>query len=254
MFSHQEIRSFNELEMSIYNYILSNKEKVVYMKIRDLADGAHVSTTTVLRFCKKVGCEGYSEFKLRLKQELLEQKSQQPDLDISAMTEFFQRAEGEAYQNSLKKALDILEHSDIVVFIGVGSSAVLGKYGARYFNNAGCLSMCIDDPFTPVFCEESDRVTVIALSVSGTTEQTLNMAGQLKARGSSLISITDSANCPLANMSDCNIAYYIPVLRLDEYFDLTSQIPVLFTLETLGRRLCGRKRKTVTLKNKEPEL
>ena len=41
MFSHQEIRSFNELEMSIYNYILSNKEKVVYMKIRDLADGAH---------------------------------------------------------------------------------------------------------------------------------------------------------------------------------------------------------------------
>ena len=71
MFSHQEIRSFNELEMSIYNYILSNKEKVVYMKIRDLADGAHVSTTTVLRFCKKVGCEGYSEFKLRLKQELL---------------------------------------------------------------------------------------------------------------------------------------------------------------------------------------
>ena len=53
MFSHQEIRSFNELEMSIYNYILSNKEKVVYMKIRDLADGAHVSTTTVLRFLQK---------------------------------------------------------------------------------------------------------------------------------------------------------------------------------------------------------
>ena len=79
------------------------------MKIRELADGAHVSTTTVLRFCKKVGCEGYSEFKLRLKQELLEQKNQQPDLDISAMTEFFQRAEGEAYQNSMQKALDILE-------------------------------------------------------------------------------------------------------------------------------------------------
>ena len=183
----------------------------------------------------------------------MEQKSQQPDLDISAMTEFFQRAEGEAYQNSLKKALDILKHSDIVVFIGVGSSAVLGKYGARYFNNAGAFR-CASMIRLSAFCEESDRVTVIALSVSGTTEQTLNMAGQLKARGSSLISITDSANCPLANMSDCNIAYYIPVLRLDEYFDLTSQIPVLFTLETLGRRLCGRKRKTVTLKNKEPEL
>ena len=114
--------------------------------------------------------------------------------------------------------------------------------------------MCIDDPFTPIFCEESGRITVIALSVSGTTEQTLILASQLKARGSSLISITDSANCPLANMSDCNIAYYIPVLRLDEHFDLTSQIPVLFTLETLGRRLCGRKRELVTAKNKGQEL
>ena len=99
--------------------------------------------------------------------------------------------------------------------------------------------MCIDDPFTPVFCGESDRVTVIALSVSGITEQTLNIASQLKARGSSLISITDSANCPLANMSDCNIAYYIPVLRLDEHYDLTSQIPVLFTCLLYTSRRCN---------------
>lgn len=238
MFTYEEIKTFNELEMSIYNYVIHNKDKVVYMKIRELADEAHVSTTTVLRFCKKSGCEGYSEFKLKLKQYLQDGRNRMADLDISAMMDFFKRAETEAYQASLDHALKLLAQSDTILFIGVGSSAVLGKYGARYFNNAGWLSLCIDDPFTPVFRGSNDRVAVIALSVSGATEQTLNLANQLKDRGCSLISITNSAGCPLAQMSDCNISYYIPSVRIREYFDMTSQIPVMFTLEMLGRRLC----------------
>ena len=68
MFTHEEIQSLNDLEMSVYNYIIKNKQKVSYMKIRELADEAHVSTTTILCMCKKFGCEGYSEFKLKFKQ------------------------------------------------------------------------------------------------------------------------------------------------------------------------------------------
>ena len=67
MFTHEMIKSFNQLEMDVYNYIISNEEKVVYMKVRELAEEVHVSTTTILRFCKKVGCEGYSEFRLEIK-------------------------------------------------------------------------------------------------------------------------------------------------------------------------------------------
>ena len=66
MFTHEMIKSFNQLEMDVYNYIISNEEKVVYMKVRELAEEVHVSTTTILRFCKKVGCEGYSEFRFHL--------------------------------------------------------------------------------------------------------------------------------------------------------------------------------------------
>lgn len=250
MFTHEEIRSFNELEMSVYNYILRNQEKVVYMKIRDLADGAHVSTTTVLRFCKKVGCEGYSEFKLKLKQYLQTSRKKQPDLDISAMTGFFQRAQTDAFQEALEKALVLLSGSTSIVFIGTGSSGVMGKYGARYFNNVGWFSLCIDDPFTPVFHGKNSSTVVVALSVSGTTEQTLAQAGKLKERGCTLISITNSANCPLAQISDCSLSYYIPPVRIKtdddpdpefEGYDITSQIPVMFILETLGRRLMGRR-------------
>lgn len=250
MFTHEEINSFNELEMSIYNYIIHNQEKVTYMKIRDLADGAHVSTTTVLRFCKKLGCEGYSEFKLKLKLYLQSKQDKQPDLDISALTGFFQRAQMEPFQASLEKALEILIKSTSIVFVGTGSSGVMGKYGARYFNNVGWFSLCIEDPFTPVYRGQNDTTVVIALSVSGVTKQTVALANQLKNRGCPLIAITNSANCTLAQMADCSISYYIPSIRIkidpqaepdSNGYDITSQIPVMYILETLGRRLKGRK-------------
>ena len=63
MFSYEVIQSLNNLELSLYEYIMKNNKKVIYMRIRELADEAHVSTTTILRFCKKLNCEGFSEFK-----------------------------------------------------------------------------------------------------------------------------------------------------------------------------------------------
>jgi DNA-binding MurR/RpiR family transcriptional regulator len=58
MFTHSAIASLNNLEMMVYNYVIKNRDKVMYMTIRELADAAGVSTTTILRFCRK-RCEGY---------------------------------------------------------------------------------------------------------------------------------------------------------------------------------------------------
>ena len=74
MFTHEILSELSELELSIYNCILRHRENIGRMKIKELADEAHVSTATVLRFCRKMGCEGYAEFKLRYK-EHLEKKS-----------------------------------------------------------------------------------------------------------------------------------------------------------------------------------
>ena len=61
MFSAEKIKELTPLELSIYSYILENKEKVAYMKIRELAHESHVSTTSILKFCKKIGFESYTE-------------------------------------------------------------------------------------------------------------------------------------------------------------------------------------------------
>jgi hypothetical protein len=40
MFSHAAIASLNNLEMMVYNYVIKNRDKVMYMTIRELADAA----------------------------------------------------------------------------------------------------------------------------------------------------------------------------------------------------------------------
>ena len=67
MFTHAAVANLNGLEMQVYNYVIKNRDKVMYMTIRELADAVGVSTTTVLRFCRKLNCEGYSEFRVRFK-------------------------------------------------------------------------------------------------------------------------------------------------------------------------------------------
>jgi DNA-binding transcriptional regulator YhcF (GntR family) len=88
MFSHAAIASLNNLEMMVYHYVIKNRDKVMYMTIRELAEAAGVSTTTVLRFCRKLQCEGYSEFRVRFKLYLEQNQPQQANIGASEIMSF----------------------------------------------------------------------------------------------------------------------------------------------------------------------
>ena len=47
MFNYEILKSFNDMEMLVYDYIMKNKNVVKYMTVRELADEVHVSTATV---------------------------------------------------------------------------------------------------------------------------------------------------------------------------------------------------------------
>ena len=126
MFTHEQLSGFNELELSIYNCILKNKDSLSRMKIKDLADEAHVSTGTVLRFCKKIGCTGYSEFKLRFKESLDVGEAPLGDPEEVTFRNFLSYTATSLFQESLDKAFRMLKESERIIFIGIGSSGILG--------------------------------------------------------------------------------------------------------------------------------
>ena len=57
-------------EQKVANYVKEHLEDVSAMTIAELAGHCEVSTPTVIRFCRTLGCDGFREFKLRLAQNL----------------------------------------------------------------------------------------------------------------------------------------------------------------------------------------
>ncbi len=58
--------NLSETEWEIYDYLIAYNQPWK-LTISDLSEACHVSTTTVFRFCQKLGLKGFSELKARLK-------------------------------------------------------------------------------------------------------------------------------------------------------------------------------------------
>lgn len=57
-------------EQKVADYVKAHLEQISAMTIAELAGQCDVSTPTVIRFCRTLGCDGFREFKLRLAQNL----------------------------------------------------------------------------------------------------------------------------------------------------------------------------------------
>ncbi len=237
MFSYEDIQKYNETEMSIYKYIVSNIDKVQYMTIRELAGKLSVSTSTILRFCSKNCFDGYSEFKSALKEEVLAQNPRQPLEDLQELSAFFARANSGAFEEKMLFATKAVRKADLTIFIGMGSSGTLAKYGARYFSNLGHFAVGLEDPFYPADAFHCENTVVIALSESGETPRLIESVHQFKQKNYRILSITNSPSSTLAQMSDWNFSYLLNSRHVFGEYIATTQIPVIFIIESLARRL-----------------
>ncbi|KAA8728184.1 MAG: MurR/RpiR family transcriptional regulator [Ewingella americana] len=237
MFTYKEISTLNELELMVYNTIIKNTDKVMYMTIRELADAAGVSTTTVLRFCKKMNCDGYSEFRIRFKLYLERDEKPPVSFGISEIISYFKSINNSEFDELLDKAAAQIASTRRIIFVGIGTSGALGKYSARFFSNIGKFSTYIDDPYYPINSDMYQDAIAIIFSVSGETEEIIRIASQFSLQNCKIISLTNSESSTLARMADLNISYHMPPILLEGHYNITTQIPVLYIIETIGKKL-----------------
>lgn len=237
MFSYEEIQKYNETDIRIYKYIISNIDKIQYMTIRELAKELYVSTSTILRFCTKNNFDGYSEFKDALKRELTLQNNYPPMEDLQELSTFFARANSSAFEEKLLFAVDVIRKADLTIFIGIGSSGTLAKYGARYFSNMGHFAVGLEDALYPIESFHWKNTVVIAFSESGETEKLIEAINQFKQKKCCVLSITNSPLSTLAKLSDWNFSYNLNPRRINGGYNGTTQVPVLFIIEALAKRI-----------------
>src|SRR5690606_12506959 len=63
-----EKSEFTRSERALTEIVLADVDRALKMSIVDLAALADVSPPTVTRFCRRLGCDSYADFKVRLAQ------------------------------------------------------------------------------------------------------------------------------------------------------------------------------------------
>ncbi len=194
--------------------VLADPRAAAALTISELADSAHTSETTVLRFCKRLGMPGYPQLRLALAAE-----SAQPRLrtvaesdinehdtiddiiskvayaDASAVEETAQQLDRAA----LDQAADAIARATRVDIYGIGASGVVGIDAQQKLHRIGVLAFAWNDPHialtSATLLKPGD--VAIGISHSGTTKETIEALSTARSRGATTIAIT---NFPLSRL------------------------------------------------------
>lgn len=231
MFEAEVIKTFNQVEIGIFEFIMANSLVIPYMTIRELAKEVAVSTTSIMRFIKKIGYDSYNDFKYAYKMSLKSDLHLERNYDFSEVIDCLKKFNSTYYKDKFNEAMVLIGNSENVLFLGLGNSGTVGEYGARRFTSAGKFAISVSDPYLKLSSLSRDTL-IIALSVSGETPQVVDMIMSCKQAGCKVIVITTTENCTLARLSDVTIPYYINKNRT-KFFDMTTQMPVIGIIENL---------------------
>ncbi len=237
VFSYDMIRTMNETELGIYKYIIANIDKIPFMTIRELADAVQVSTSTILRFCTTAGFEKYAAFKKAVQSEKDRLQDTPPRNDLKEILRYISGTNTGAFEAHIERAAALIRQAGTVVFVGQGSSGTLAKYGARYFTNLGKFAVGLEDTFYPVGNNFPHGGALVVLSESGETQNVNNFAIHFQKKNFSILSITNRPDSTLAKLSDWNISYMMEHERINGGYNATTQVPVLFIMEAIARRI-----------------
>lgn len=147
-FTYSQVESLNETETYVYNYVVKNTKKVLDESIRELANNTHVSTATIMRFCKKMGCEGFTELKYRLKENVEIQETKEDDAN-NQFDSFIERVESSDYLESIRRAAEIIKQSDLILTLGIGTTGDFAKYTSRLLSGMGYCCYGVDGAAYP---------------------------------------------------------------------------------------------------------
>lgn len=178
-----ENRNLSKLDTQITAFVLKNTDFVVHSSINEFAERADVSPPTITRFCRRLGCSGFSDFKVKLaRTTFVGLRYIQPEAPTRTAAEVAEDIVTKAQKTlftlheqldmaALDKAAQLLRGADFIHAIGAGgnSSMIVHEIQNRLFR-LGCHIQSTSD--------KSMAVMLAAASTPGTVAVVSSMSGR----------------------------------------------------------------------------
>lgn len=211
-------------EQKVADYVKANLDSISTMTIAELAAECQVSTPTVIRFCRSLGCDGFREFKLRLAQNLaVSRQYLNANLISNGSESALDQVLGALHSSVdiLRPQLDleILDAAKTAIMncrqlvvggIGGGSSMLASEAANRLFR-LGIATSSVNDSYVMQMMAATLRVEDVLLlfSASGEADAIVGAARIAGGYGATTISICKSGSS-LAQSSDISITLDLP--------------------------------------------
>jgi RpiR family carbohydrate utilization transcriptional regulator len=238
-------------EQRVAKLVLGDPRAFANLPVSELADRAHVSKPTVVRFCRSMGYDGLSDFKLKLAGTVSEgvpfiHRSVDPDDKTSDVlvkvidnaVAAFLKYRNDASTFAIEKAVEALaatyKTGRRIEFYGVGNSGVVALDAQHKFFRLGVNTISWSDGHMQVMSATllGPGDCVVVISNSGRTRDLMDACDIARRNGATTIVITATGS-PLSTAGHIHLAADHPE-GYDRYSPMVSRLLHLMIIDVLA--------------------
>jgi DNA-binding MurR/RpiR family transcriptional regulator len=224
----------SETERYLLEYIHKNLNDIATMSIVTLSERAAVSTATIVRLMKKIGYNGYTSFKYRLKQDkkMVDYDDQLGDIDVS-IKQAIKKNEEEVLRTiqlqsigQIEDAVQKIYNAEKIYIFGRGFSEMLAK------------EMTVKLQVLEKTCENHDDPNIIRIksrkmeknelaifiSLNGETPELVEACQNLSMKQVTTITLTTRIDSTLSKLSDMTLLGYKSDQSLFPEYEVRSRL------------------------------
>lgn len=211
-------------ERIVADYILQNRSEVIHMPIDTFAENAGVVKSAIIRCCKSLGYEGYSDMKIALAMEISKNKKlnynpyiDRSDDSVTILDKIFS-AHVKALHDTAEKinrvnfqsAVDLLDTANVIYIYAIGTSSVIASEFQYRLMQIGKIAICVSDipsmKVSTLNIKEGD--VAIGISHTGRTIVTIDALQLARKKGAKTFCITSYPGSEITRNVDYAIEVY----------------------------------------------
>ena len=238
-------------EPRVGKLVLADPRAFANLPVTELADRAHVSKPTVVRFCRSMGYDGLSDFKLKLAGSVSEGVPfihRSVDVDdktsdiavkvidntVAAFLKYRNDASSFALDHAAQALAETQKTGRRIEFYGVGNSGIVAQDAQHKFFRLGVNAIAYSDGHMQVMSASMLKPgdCAVIISNSGRTRDLMDACDIAKKQGATTIVITASGS-PLASAGHIHLTADHPE-GYDKYSPMVSRLLHLLIIDILA--------------------
>jgi len=233
--------------LQVADAVLADPTFVSRTSLAELSEKAGVSEPTVLRFCSSLGCEGFTQFKMRVAQSLvlgapLAHSEINSDDDPAAVaTKIFDHSitsldwtRRNLDRDAIARAVELLLVANRIEFYGFGASGMVAQDAQQKSPLFGVPCIAYEDSHQQLISASMLKPgdVVVAISNTGATRSLIEIVRTARDRGAKVVVITGS-DSPIVRFAD--VAVIAETLEnTNVYTPTISRLAALIVIDILS--------------------